>query len=157
MFWRVGLPHSGGEGYSRSITFKQAVALALFEGNPVYVWEGRDAAPPAAPKGPAAAPEAPGPAPAEGARGEGDRLAARRRAATLAADMMEQGCEVCQTHYITWVALGRREGCDAIVVCDACVGAYDAAPAVHKLYEWHRIAELVDEGPGFVCTRAPPG
>lgn len=29
-----------------------------------------------------------------------------------------QGCEVCQSVYIAWVALGAREGCDAIVVCE---------------------------------------
>eukprot|EP00667_Euglena_gracilis_P016311 EG_transcript_17057 len=110
IFWRRGLRYPGGEGYRHSITFKQAVALDLFEGNPTYVWQE---------KTPVIPPQnvLPDPLPAitveEVAAKEAEvqeRLKERQRAARIAADLMKQGCEVCQSVYIAWVALGAREG-----------------------------------------------
>eukprot|EP00668_Euglena_longa_P042831 GGOE01056706.1.p1 GENE.GGOE01056706.1~~GGOE01056706.1.p1 ORF type:complete len:380 (+),score=135.93 GGOE01056706.1:132-1271(+) len=149
IFWRMGLQYPGGDGYHRSITFKQAMALDLFEGNPTYVWQE---------KTPVVAPEEPHDellptvTTEEVAANEAEaqqRLKERQQAARMAADLMKQGCEVCQSIYVAWVALGAREGCDAIVVCDDCLGTYKTSPAVFKLYKWFQISELVDEHLAF--------
>jgi len=140
IFWRRGLEYPGGDGYHRTITYRQAVVLNLFDGNARYVWqERRRLDPPPAPQAIESTPEGKH-LDSEGPHALEQRARLVRR---TAATLMKKGCELCGSPYVTWVGIADRPGRDSVVLCDECSPSYRDSGAVRRLYQWHELRSLL--------------